>query len=211
MEYNHISLDGVINRLAPKPEPMNYKVPVPACVREIFQVGYSINMHVVSGRENSLWHCLLFCLNDNYPDAAWSTRCQLVREAHNRVSLKAHSDVGKVAQALGVNLILIDKLPYEAVHIYDSGKPDFVVFQRDYDWFSVMVANDALTYEAENPVVKELCKIGKRVVQANKPHTDLMKYKAAELRELAERLQPDLPKRLTKAQLCEIILARTSL
>ena len=58
--YKHITVGHHIRTLAPHPSHIatTHKVQVPALVREVFQVGYSINVFVASGRALSLWHCL---------------------------------------------------------------------------------------------------------------------------------------------------------
>lgn len=209
MQYQHITLKNV---LAPKPTPYNYKVPVSPVVRGIFQVGYSINMYVLSGRKNSLWHSLLFCLNRDYQstDLSWNQRNEMVDELLTKYKFKSTNDnkcINDAASQLGVNIILIDKLPYERISLFQcNNSNDFIVLQRDLDWFSVMVANDQLVYQSNNPIVIELCKRAVTVTEGSSKYKELMKLKAAELKELALTFVDSLPSKATKAVLCDIII-----
>ena len=95
LEYQNLSASQFLQQLAPKPTNHSYRANVPQSLRDVFNIGFSLNTFTPSGREDSFWHCLLHCLYPAYDEAPWAMKKKLVSKLKEEADYSAMSTYTK--------------------------------------------------------------------------------------------------------------------
>ena len=77
-KYQRLHFSDFTKELAPKPATISNRLQLPSFFKTLFDDKYNIQVHSVSGKKYSFWHCMLYALYPNYIDKSWNERKVLV-------------------------------------------------------------------------------------------------------------------------------------